>query len=281
MLKPGFVAANREALDKVAAHTGPVRGGGRLRRRGPRPAQRRRRVRRRPGGRDVPQAASCRTTRCSTSSATSRPATGPLELYEIAGVKVGVAICEDVWSPEGPIAEQSAGGAELVVIPNGSPYFAGRQAERERMVATRAEDAHCHIVYVNQVGGPGRADLRRRLVRGGRRRRPRGPARRSCARSCRSSTSTCGRSSAPGCSTPGAATPRPPLPGRARLRPDPTGPPPRRPPGPRRRSWPTCSNRWPRSTRPSCSPRTTTSPRTASPTSSSACRAASTPRSSP
>ena len=68
-------------------------------------------------------------------------------------MKVGVAICEDVWSPEGPIAEQSAGGAELVVIPNGSPYFAGRQADRERMVATRAEDAHCHIVYVNQVGG--------------------------------------------------------------------------------------------------------------------------------
>ncbi|HUS61217.1 MAG TPA: NAD+ synthase, partial [Acidimicrobiales bacterium] len=39
------------------------------------------------------------------------------------------------------------------VIPNGSPYFQGRHAERERMVATRAEDTHCHIVYVNQVGG--------------------------------------------------------------------------------------------------------------------------------
>jgi NAD+ synthase (glutamine-hydrolysing) len=64
-----------------------------------------------------------------------------------------MAICEDVWSPEGPIADQSAGGAELIVIPNGSPYFQGRHGERERMVATRAEDAHCHIVYVNQVGG--------------------------------------------------------------------------------------------------------------------------------
>jgi NAD+ synthase (glutamine-hydrolysing) len=77
----------------------------------------------------------------------------PLELYEIAGAKVGIAICEDVWSPEGPIADQAAGGAELVVIPNGSPYYAGRQADRERMVATRAEDAHCPIAYVNQVGG--------------------------------------------------------------------------------------------------------------------------------
>src|SRR5690606_21561147 len=53
----------------------------------------------------------------------------------------------------GPIAAQSAGGAELVVILNGSPYSAGRHAERERMVATRAEDAHCHIAYVNMVGG--------------------------------------------------------------------------------------------------------------------------------
>jgi NAD+ synthase (glutamine-hydrolysing) len=58
-----------------------------------------------------------------------------------------------VWSAEGTIAAQSAGGAQLVVIPNGSPYFEGRHEERERMVATRAEDAHCHIAYVNQVGG--------------------------------------------------------------------------------------------------------------------------------
>ncbi len=77
----------------------------------------------------------------------------PLTLFEVAGVKVGIAICEDVWSPEGPIADQSAGGAELIVIPNGSPYFEGRHGERERMVATRAEDAHCHIAYVNMVGG--------------------------------------------------------------------------------------------------------------------------------
>ncbi len=81
------------------------------------------------------------------------PGTDPLTLFEVAGVKVGMAICEDVWSPEGAIADQSAGGAELLVLPNGSPYFQGRQAERERMVATRAEDAHCHIVYVNMVGG--------------------------------------------------------------------------------------------------------------------------------
>lgn len=75
------------------------------------------------------------------------------QLFDIAGVKVGLAVCEDVWSPVGPIAEQSAGGAELVVILNGSPYHRGRHTERERLVATRAEDAHCHVAYVNMVGG--------------------------------------------------------------------------------------------------------------------------------
>ena len=77
----------------------------------------------------------------------------PLELYLIGGVRVGVSICEDAWSPTGPIADQAAGGAELVLNINASPYYAGRLGERERMLATRATDASCALVYVNQVGG--------------------------------------------------------------------------------------------------------------------------------
>jgi NAD+ synthase (glutamine-hydrolysing) len=78
---------------------------------------------------------------------------GVTPLYEIAGTSVGVSICEDAWNPLGPIAWQAAGGAELHVSINASPYYAGRSAERERMLATRAADAACSIVYVNQVGG--------------------------------------------------------------------------------------------------------------------------------
>jgi NAD+ synthase (glutamine-hydrolysing) len=77
----------------------------------------------------------------------------PLELYEIAGVKVGISICEDIWSPFGPLAVQAAGGAELAININGSPYHWEKDTGRERMVATRAQDAHSAIVYVNQVGG--------------------------------------------------------------------------------------------------------------------------------
>jgi NAD+ synthase (glutamine-hydrolysing) len=81
------------------------------------------------------------------------PGNEPLRLYEVAGVRIGVSICEDVWSPTGPVSAQAAGGAELVVNLNASPYYAGRVAERERMLATRAADASCVLVYVNQVGG--------------------------------------------------------------------------------------------------------------------------------
>jgi NAD+ synthase (glutamine-hydrolysing) len=77
----------------------------------------------------------------------------PLELYVVGGVKAGVSICEDIWTPFGPAGEQAAGGAELIVNINGSPYHRNKAAARERMLATRAADAHCALVYVNQVCG--------------------------------------------------------------------------------------------------------------------------------
>ncbi|MFT6292986.1 MAG: NAD+ synthase (glutamine-hydrolyzing) [Ilumatobacter sp.] len=77
----------------------------------------------------------------------------PLELYLVGGIKVGVSICEDIWSASGPVAEQAAAGAELNININGSPFAVGKDEVRERMLATRAADSHCAIVYVNQVGG--------------------------------------------------------------------------------------------------------------------------------
>src|SRR5688572_25152360 len=79
--------------------------------------------------------------------------TDPLELYVIGGVKVGVSICEDIWSPDGPLSVQADGGAELAININASPYHRGKAAYRERMLATRAADSHSALVYVNQVGG--------------------------------------------------------------------------------------------------------------------------------
>jgi NAD+ synthase (glutamine-hydrolysing) len=76
---------------------------------------------------------------------------GPL--FVVAGVRVAVSICEDAWSPTGPVLTQAAAGAELVVNINASPYYAGRLRERETMLATRAADASVPLLYVNLVGG--------------------------------------------------------------------------------------------------------------------------------
>ena len=81
------------------------------------------------------------------------PSEDPGSLFVINGVRVAVSICEDIWSPTGPIAAQAAGGAELVVNINASPYYAGRLTEREPMVATRAADHSVPILYVNLIGG--------------------------------------------------------------------------------------------------------------------------------
>ncbi|HXY45061.1 MAG TPA: NAD+ synthase [Acidimicrobiales bacterium] len=75
------------------------------------------------------------------------------DLYLVNGVRVGVVVCEDAWSPTGPVARLGAGGAELIAVLNGSPYRAAVLAERRRMLATRAADASAVLAYVNVVGG--------------------------------------------------------------------------------------------------------------------------------
>jgi len=81
------------------------------------------------------------------------PGRGATQLFGIGGVRVGVSICEDAWNPQGPIASQAAAGAELVININASPYYRDRLVEREQMLATRAADASCGLVYLNCVGG--------------------------------------------------------------------------------------------------------------------------------
>jgi len=81
------------------------------------------------------------------------PGTSPLELYVIAGVSVGVSICEDLWFAGGPIAAQCEGGASVVVNVNASPYSMGRGADRLAVARARVAEAGCAIAYVNQVGG--------------------------------------------------------------------------------------------------------------------------------
>ncbi len=81
------------------------------------------------------------------------PGTETGQIFEIAGVAVGVSICEDAWSAQGPIAAQAAVGAQVCVNLNASPFFRGRLADREAMLSERARRANVPIVYCNLVGG--------------------------------------------------------------------------------------------------------------------------------
>lgn len=74
-------------------------------------------------------------------------------VYTIAGVQVGVNICEDIWYAEGPTRDQALAGAEAIININGSPYHRGKASYREEMIATRARDNVVPVCYVNMVGG--------------------------------------------------------------------------------------------------------------------------------
>jgi NAD+ synthase (glutamine-hydrolysing) len=74
-------------------------------------------------------------------------------VYEIAGVGVGVNICEDIWYPEGPAQAQAYNGAQVLVNISASPFQAEKRFFRERMLSTRASDAAAMLCYNNLVGG--------------------------------------------------------------------------------------------------------------------------------
>ena len=74
-------------------------------------------------------------------------------VYTIAGVNVGVNICEDAWYAEGPVAMQAKGGAELVVNISASPYSMDKQRNRETIVSSRARENGVYLAYVNVIGG--------------------------------------------------------------------------------------------------------------------------------
>ncbi len=79
--------------------------------------------------------------------------TEPGMLFEISGVPVGVSICEDIWTPDGPPSVQVDAGARILLNINGSPYHKGRGTERAALLAREAERSNVPVVYVNMVGG--------------------------------------------------------------------------------------------------------------------------------
>ncbi len=78
---------------------------------------------------------------------------GPLpEPIDFMGVKIGVPICEDIWQ-EVVCAHLGQAGAEMLLVPNGSPYELDKDDKRYRLVRSRALETALPIAYLNRVGG--------------------------------------------------------------------------------------------------------------------------------
>jgi NAD+ synthase (glutamine-hydrolysing) len=73
-------------------------------------------------------------------------------VFEVAGVRVGLLICEDAWFDE-PARQARDAGAQLLAVVNASPFHAGKSAEREQRMRERVLDCGLPLVYAHLVGG--------------------------------------------------------------------------------------------------------------------------------
>ena len=73
-------------------------------------------------------------------------------VVEIAGVPVGITICEDIWHPRAALAARAA-GARLLVNINASPFHLGKRNERLETLQARTDETSLPVLYVNLVGG--------------------------------------------------------------------------------------------------------------------------------
>jgi NAD+ synthase (glutamine-hydrolysing) len=71
---------------------------------------------------------------------------------QVAGFRIGLLVCEDIWVPES-VQLARADGAQLLVVINASPYEIHKQREREDIARERARDVGLPLAYVNLVGG--------------------------------------------------------------------------------------------------------------------------------
>jgi NAD+ synthetase len=73
-------------------------------------------------------------------------------VFEVKDVPVGLVICEDLWFAE-PLAETAKAGAQLVLVPNASPFERDKHAQRDALLAQRVHETGVALAYLNVVGG--------------------------------------------------------------------------------------------------------------------------------
>ena len=74
------------------------------------------------------------------------------QVFEFRGVRIGAPICEDIWL-ETVCADLHRQGAEILLVPNGSPFRRSSGEERFAVVGARVAATGLALIYVNQIGG--------------------------------------------------------------------------------------------------------------------------------
>ena len=74
-------------------------------------------------------------------------------VIDVAGTRVGITVCEDIWYPTPVASDLAAARVDLICCISASPYHRGKGDRREQMLATRAEDCAAALAFCNQVGG--------------------------------------------------------------------------------------------------------------------------------
>lgn len=69
------------------------------------------------------------------------------------GVRIGIPICEDIWGDLSVCETLAESGAEMILVPNGSPYYRGKMDVRQQVVIRQVIESGLPVLYANQVGG--------------------------------------------------------------------------------------------------------------------------------
>ncbi len=78
---------------------------------------------------------------------------GPLpQPFVLNGVRIGVPVCEDIWISDVALHLAKA-GSEILLVPNGSPFEAGKENVRYDLAAARIAETKIPLAYLNQIGG--------------------------------------------------------------------------------------------------------------------------------
>ena len=74
-------------------------------------------------------------------------------VVDLGEARIGLTICEDIWTPGHPAQEEALAGATLILNASASPYHAGKGRQREAMLVQRARDNLSAVAFCNLVGG--------------------------------------------------------------------------------------------------------------------------------